>query len=702
MGFAGFERKAASERANEADGPYTWPMWYEGRVDPTPSAMPTYAREGYGQNAVVFACISRKAMSASMARPVAYAGDRMRPERLGDDAPLAMLLRRPNRWMSWYELQELAITYLELDGNAFFYKARVGLGPTTALYPLRPDRVRPVPKNGEMLGYVYDGADTGMFEGKTPFLPDEIVHIKYPNPRDPFEGLGRGQPRLAAALLDVRLDNQNVSFLNAFFRNAAVPFGLLKTKQKLLDNEVNRIRSRVREQYAGSNNWHDIMILDADADYQKLGLDMKELEFDALDSRNEARICMVCGVPPIIAGARLGIEHGTYSNYGEARGAFWEDELVPLYTRFEDGWNLGLADEFAGQWVAYDYSDVPALQENANDAHKRAVEAWTKGLVKRNEARAMIDLEPDPLDGYIGDLAGRPDMAVDPMWRAPQTAGTGDRGLGTGEEDDAVEEDGDEEDDAGDGKFSPGGAEGKPLVLGGDADEPDEERMAVERRAEESLVDALDRQRRELIGDDPEAIVSADVVAARVPETSGTVRDALRRMLIESVDLGVRIGVRDLERVGIGFDWTLASTAARDYANEYVGELITRINETTKRQVRQAVAAWVMNGDPLQSLVDELAVTFGEQRAKLISSTEVTNAYAEGKVASYRASGVIRQKQWNTARDEIAAGCVICGPLHGVEADLDEAFVHPVTGKTYQNPSAHPQCRCWVTGVVDD
>ena len=64
----------------------------------------------------------------------------------------------------------------------------------------------------------------------------------------------------------------------------------------------------------------------------------------------------------------------------------------------------------------------------------------------------------------------------------------------------------------------------------------------------------------------------------------------------------------------MGFDWTLANTAARDWANRYVGELIGGIQETTRAQVRQAVAAWVDNGQPLEALIRELEPTFGRPR----------------------------------------------------------------------------------------
>ena len=132
--------------------------------------------------------------------------------------------------------------------------------------------------------------------------------MKYPNPADPFEGLGRGTSPLGAAAKSTDVDNAATSFLKKFFDKAVVPFGLLKTKQKMLDTEVLRIRERLRAQYGGEQNWGDVMILDADAEYQRLGLTMQEMTFDDLDARNEARICMVLKVPPIIVGAKVGLD----------------------------------------------------------------------------------------------------------------------------------------------------------------------------------------------------------------------------------------------------------------------------------------------------------------------------------------------------------------------------------------------------------
>ena len=267
------------------------------------------------------------------------------------------------------------------------------------------------------------------------------------------------------------------------------------------------------------------------------------------------------------------------------------------------------------------------------------------------------------------------------------------------------------------------------LTIGEDDDDDAEQRArdAIERIAADNIAEALERQRRALVpANSPPA--NAEDVVNRVEETSGTVRDALRRMLIESVDLGVSVAIAQFDTIGFGFDWTLANTAARDWANAYSYELIRGINDTTRQQIRQAVSEWIENGDPLSVLVRELAPTFGRQRASLIASTEVTRAYAEANRRAYIESGVVSQMQWRTSNDERV--CPICAPLgglvfntggaspvstdqqdgQGVRASLTGSFVHPggggaanrFLGQSFSPPPAHPRCRCWIVPVIDD
>lgn len=166
-------------------------------------------------------------------------------------------------------------------------------------------------------------------------------------------------------------------------------------------------------------------------------------------------------------------------------------------------------------------------------------------------------------------------------------------------------------------------------------------------------------------------------------------RRAILPHLEEGIWLGVEIGAATLP---IGFDWSVINERAMRWAREYSGRLIQRIDETTRRNVREIVANWIEAGEPLDTLNRNLERIFNRNRAEMIASTEVTAAFAEGIASAGAASGLDvippREKPpkhprcrcwmtleprddgkwayiWQTANDELV--CPECGPLHGME-----------------------------------
>ena len=115
----------------------------------------------------------------------------------------------------------------------------------------------------------------------------------------------------------------------------------------------------------------------------------------------------------------------------------------------------------------------------------------------------------------------------------------------------------------------------------------------------------------------------------------------------------VRIG-QQLESIGMALTGRWRTRRRATGRNRYVGELIGGIQETTRAQVRQAVAAWVDNGQPLEALIRELEPTFG-RACRVDRQHRGHRAYAEGTQAAYREAGVIERMQWRTARDEIVS-----------------------------------------------
>ncbi len=132
------------------------------------------------------------------------------------------------------------------------------------------------------------------------------------------------------------------------------------------------------------------------------------------------------------------------------------------------------------------------------------------------------------------------------------------------------------------------------------------------------------------------------------------------------------------------------NTEALRFIRQYRFNLIRGINETTRRQVQEALTNWIQSGDPLSVLEDALAPIFGSVRANMIAVTEITRAFAEGNALAWKATGFVSEVRFNTARDDKV--CPFCSPLDGKTFPVDD-YGH--------KPPIHVRCRCWNSPVVN-
>lgn len=226
------------------------------------------------------------------------------------------------------------------------------------------------------------------------------------------------------------------------------------------------------------------------------------------------------------------------------------------------------------------------------------------------------------------------------------------------------------------------------LQMDDDDDEAEEKiRRDIEAEAERRLAAELAAQQRNVVSAARGGATANEIVAAR-----GSATQALQAALLQGADLGVAVAFRQLQNVGMAFDYTLANEQARDWAAQYNYNLVSQIDNTSERALRQAVGNWIEQGGTLRDLQRDLEPIFGRQRARLIAQTETTRAFFEGNRAGWRQSGVIDQLEWRTSNDERV--CPVCGNLHGTRAPLNGDFGGYL-------PPAHPGCRCWAVGVVE-
>jgi hypothetical protein len=173
----------------------------------------------------------------------------------------------------------------------------------------------------------------------------------------------------------------------------------------------------------------------------------------------------------------------------------------------------------------------------------------------------------------------------------------------------------------------------------------DQERAEVENDLIGEIQDFLDGQESRVVEVAQAGVQVADDDGFWAREIEAFKRTFLGK-LTTVVNFLVDLVVDDTrEQLGGGADWAGVNADAAEWARDYVGELIGGITETTRKGVRQAVRNWIETGEELEALEEALTPTFGERRARLIASSEVTRAYDEANDLVRQSVGLPRAEK---------------------------------------------------------
>lgn len=341
-----------------------------------------FAREAYVQNNVAYRCISSVAEAVASVPLMIKKGDAEIVQ-----GPLHDLLQRPNPMQSWNEYVEALVSFLLISGNGY-EEAVTGAGrEVRELYVLRPDRMKVVAgTDGMPVAYEYKvNQRTTRFDMTQ--NPPPINHTRLFHPTDDWYGLAP----VEAGAFAVDTHNEAYNYVKSYLQNSAKPSGALVTKdgQDLGAEQFDRLKAQIEDQYQGSGNAGRPMLLEGGLDWKAIGGAPKDAML--IDVKNSAArdICLSFGVPPMLIGIP---GDNTYSNYSEARLAFWEDTVVPLLGRLLSSWNNWLAEPL-GLEIEPDLDQVPAIIE------KRQV-LWqmlqASDALTVNEKREAMGYEPIP------------------------------------------------------------------------------------------------------------------------------------------------------------------------------------------------------------------------------------------------------------------------------------------------------------------
>lgn len=332
------------------------------------------------------------------------------------------LWNRPNDFYTRQELVESVQQHLDLTGEGWLIAGRSKLGGSLPmeLWPIRPDKMEPVPHATSFLaGYIYHGPDGN----DIPLNVDDVVMLRMPNPMDPYRGLGPVQ----SILTDLDSHRYSAEWNRAFFLNSAEPGGIIEYDRRLSDDEWLEITSRWREQHQGVAQAHRVAVIEqgkwVDRKYT-----MRDMQFAELRNVSREVIREAFAFPLPMLGT---VENVNRANADAAEVVFARWLVVPRLERFKGALNHNILPMYgaAAKNLEFDYENpVPEDREAENQAMKAKAETakiyidlgFTAPSV--SEALELPDMEyekpppppPPVLPGQPGEGGGGGDAPPDP------------------------------------------------------------------------------------------------------------------------------------------------------------------------------------------------------------------------------------------------------------------------------------------------
>lgn len=563
--------------------------------------------------------------------------------------PAQTLMDHVNDFWTRGDLWRATETYLGLWGSAYWFLERDDAGHNvTAIWPLRPDRMKIVPDPDTYIkGFIYG---TGSVQTARVFLPEEIVWMRYFNPKDEYAGLSPIAPlRLS---VDMHFDALRAN--RAIQNNDASAGMYITTSTTPSDEEVKAFYRRWEDRYKGVGKRGKPALLAKGMDVKNLGFSPKDMEYIQSLRWGIEDVARAYNVPPILL---QDLTRSTYSNYAQARRAFW-DAIVHQLVFYEERLNEMLfRRHFGGEVVAkFDLSGVEALQEDENDKAARRKLYVEAGIMTPNEVRGELGLEALPQEG-ANDLILPGAGAAGPFaFAAP--GGKTRRSLF------------DDLGPAADTRFR---AILDPLERGF---------RAIMRRLFEKQLDSMLkrleehraahplRSEVELVAELAAPYVAYQHVTTQAERTNG--HAAQRQggpeifrpqdwwtIFIEAGAPGIAKGVTQGARSSIGqFSLGIAFDVKRPIPAQWVKARTkfwaSRVNEETGRLVLQEVLKANELGESIPQLADRIknvGVVNDKVRAERIARTEMVGAQNEGHVEAYEQSGLERKQWWTTIDD---------------------------------------------------
>lgn len=187
------------------------------------------------------------------------------------DHPLLTLLEKVNAVQNAFDLWELTTLYQEVHGSAYWYLSFDALGVSREIWILPSQNVTPKHEPGSPRVVDYYLYRSGA--GEQRFTPREIIHFRYPDPRNPYSG---GLSPLRACYEQVVLLGDYAAMKKSIYDNHAIPAAVVSCGENTGEPERDRLEAQWTSKFSRGGSGR-VFVGDAGTKVQVLSHSMGDL-----------------------------------------------------------------------------------------------------------------------------------------------------------------------------------------------------------------------------------------------------------------------------------------------------------------------------------------------------------------------------------------------------------------------------------------
>jgi phage portal protein BeeE len=364
-----------------------------------------YIGAAYKANGVVFSTIAARQHIFSQASFAWRTFNRGQGGDLWTNADLEVL-QEPGPNQTTGELLARMDLTVSLAGNYYGTTVddagrmgRAATGPGRRIAYLRPDWVTiligsnsgdPNAVDAKVIAYEYRPLVSSRVQAPEPviLLPDEVCHYSpQPDPAARF----RGMSWLTPILREIQADKAATLHKERFFKNGAMLSAVIALKD-VDDAEFDDFVDKFNEQHKGAANAWKTLFLAGGADVTPLTVDLKQLDFKAIQGAGETRIAQAAGMHPVIVGMSESLQGSSLNqgNFGAARRLVADKTMRYLWSVAAASLQTLVTRPNSATRLWADLREVAFLREDQTDV----AEIQSKKAIA---LRALIDagFEPD-------------------------------------------------------------------------------------------------------------------------------------------------------------------------------------------------------------------------------------------------------------------------------------------------------------------